>query len=209
MRKVRLEVCFAGMLVAALAWTAGCEEWTYRKAPLEPKPQGYSELETVATQGDVVKPVVAQGPATTPRKAYEIYRTAIKTRAFETCWRLMSKGTQDSFDAQAAELHVRAGSGNSTTEDVEVLHILGLTRDDAPRLTGKMLMMGTFRRADARDPREFERITRTEFDHEAMVGERAQVYVRPDDSRGQELIRMVREGGVWYIDLTRPGGRRP
>ena len=96
---------------------------------------------------------------------------------------------------------------NSTTplpSDLELLHVLGLTRKEVDKLTGKMAMKASFERAATRNPREFELITRTDFDHETIWGDRAKVYFRARDTRRIEEMGLVREGVVWRIEATTP-----
>lgn len=126
----------ACLLLAALS---GCEPTrNRRRAVVEPKPTEFSEPAS-KTDGTKREPKPVPKTATTPRKAYEMFRRAIADRDFDTCWRLMSRMTQDSYERTAREIEMRAF--NSTTmldKDRDLLRILGLTSSEAGKLTGKM-----------------------------------------------------------------------
>ena len=200
MRRVRM-----GILLAVMAVVTGCGPFTGRPKEVEPQPTGYEELETQAALDEPARMTVRTEPATSPRRAYEIFRTAIRERDFETCWRLLSRDTHDAYERSAADLKMRVlNSDTPPPQDLELLHVLGLTRKEVDKLTGKMAMRGSFQRAAERDPVGFETITRTDFDHESIYQDRATVHFISRDTRQVEQMRLVREGGVWRIEAATP-----
>ena len=203
MRLLRAGVLPAVVAVVVLA--SGCGPFTGRPQPVEPQQSGYEELETQAALDEPGKMVPRAGAATSPRLAYEMFREAIRSRDFETCWRLLSRDTHDAYERNAADLKMRVlNSPTPPPQDLEILHILGLSRKEADKLTGKTAMIGSFRRAAVRDPEGFELITRTDFDHENLYRDRATVHFTVRDTRQVEQMRLVREGGVWRIEAATP-----
>ena len=214
MKSWRPEAFAVGVMFAAVALLLGCGPFTGRPEKVAPQPSTYEELETQAAWGELEGQTTAKEPssvtprseaATGPRKAYSLFRDAIRKRDYESCWRLLSRDTHDAYEREAADLKMRVM--NSTTplpSDLELLHILGLTRKEVDKFTGKMAMKASFQRAAARNPRDFELITRTHFDHETIWGDRAKVFFRVRDTRRMEEMGLVREGSVWRIEATTP-----
>jgi hypothetical protein len=191
-------------LLAAAGLFSGCQQWSERNLPLESKPATYSELETRAVQGKSATTPAPQVP-TSPRKAYELYSVAIRDGDYEACWRLLSRGTQKAYDAEAMAFRDRISNApGPIPDDLELLHLLGLTANEVDKVDGKRLLVATFRRESARNPRQFQYITSTEFDHEVVSGDQARVYLRAGGKLEPNPMRLVREGGVWHFELTRP-----
>ena len=199
-------VCGFVLLLAVGLACPGCEGLRSARSPVEPQPARYSELETAAAQGKGMQAALdTHEEATTPRKAYEMFRRAIKDRDFEGCWRLVSSSTHEACGRQAAELRIRVMNNDPPPPlDLELLHIQGLARSEAAKLDGKGFFIGSLRRAAARDPEGFDLLTRTEYDHERASREGALVYVTLSGKRQEDPMRVVREGGVWRIEQTRP-----
>ena len=203
-----------GVLFVGMVLLLGCGPLTGQPREVAPRPSTYEELETQAARGELEAEETTKEPssltprseaATSPRKAYRLYRTAVRNRDYETCWRLLSRDTHNAYERQATDLQMRVmTSSNPLPQDLELLHILGLTRKEVDKLTGKMAMKASFQRAAARNPDDFELITRTDFDHETIWGERAKVFFRARDTRRIEEMRLVREGSVWRIEATTP-----
>lgn len=196
-------------LAAMLLCCAGCQQWRNANAPVEPRPASYEELESRAAQVQGKPASTTLGThkaATTARKAYEMYRWAMGKSDFEACWRLLSKNTQDAYEREAIELKMRVTNNPSApAADVELLHVLGLTRREVDKLDGKSFFIASLKWAEARDPTRFEVVPRTKYHHESVRGDRALVYVTLDGKRQEKPMKLVREGGVWRIDQTRPG----
>lgn len=191
------------IVLATMLLPLGCESMKDRDLPLDPKPSGYTELELQAAREEPGTLLGNVRAATSPRRAYELYRSAVKKRDFDACWRLLSRATQDTYERGAANVRMRVkGSPEPLRRDLDLLHVLGLTRKEVDKLTGRMMMESTFRRADYRDPEEYERITRTDFDHETIWGDRATVYFKDRATRRKEHMRLIREGGVWRIEAA-------
>jgi hypothetical protein len=197
------QAAFVAVLAAAGLFS-GCQQWKDRNLPTDSGPPAYSELETRAVQGTAAAAPTPMA-STSPRKAYEIYSRAIKDGNFETCWQLLSRGTQKVYDSEAMALRdrIRTAPG-PVPEDLELLHILGLTMKEVDKVDGKMFLEGTFRRESARNPQQFQYITRTEFDHEDIWGDHAKVYVRAGGKAEANPMILVREGGIWHFELTKP-----
>ena len=199
-----------GLMVVAAVFASGCQSHGGRPEPVDPQQSGYEELKTHAALDEPAKTGPMTGAASSPRKAYEMFRAAVRGRDFEACWRLLSRDTHDAYEASAANLKMRVlNSVSPPPDDLELLHILGLTRKEADKLTGKLAMIGSFRRAAARDPAGFELITRTDFDHENVYRDRATVHFATRDTRRVEQMKLVREGGVWRIEGATRAKTRP
>jgi hypothetical protein len=198
---------------AAVAWAlSGCEQ--FRTRDVDPKPMGYEELQSKAqtkqsrddagpkpVERNVIETPVT-GEATNPRKCYELYRQAVKTRDCDACWNLLSGPSRDAYESEASDLKVRVvNSFNPSSPDVEILGVLGLTRKDVDKLTGKMYLSGSMQREAVRNPEALDEITRTEFDHESIWGDKARVYVRVPTERQPVAMNLLREGGIWRIDM--------
>ena len=211
MKNRRPGVLGVGVMLAAVALLLGCGAFGGEPEKVPPRPSTYEELETEAARGELEADGTTSSvtprseAATSPRKAYSLYRTAIRKRDYETCWRLLSRDTHNAYERQATDLQMRVmTSSDPLPQDLELLHILGLTRKEVDKLTGKMMMNAEFQRAAARNPDDFELITRTDFDHETIWGDRAKVFFRARDTRTIEEMELVREGGVWRIEATTP-----
>ncbi len=197
------------MVTAALAWAlAGCDG--FQAKPVDPKPIPFEDLkakgqqkETGEKAGD--RPVIettVTGEATSPHKCYELYRQSIKARDFDACWALLSGPSKDAYEAAATDLKMRViNAAAPVGPDTELLGVLGLTRADADKLTGKMFMSGSMQRESIRNPERFDEITRTEFDHEALFGNKARVYLKIPGQREVEAMNLVREGALWRIEM--------
>jgi len=189
---------------AAAGLFSGCQKWNERNVPIESPPATYSELETRAVQGTAAASPTPQTP-TNPRKAYELYSKAVKDGDYEACWRLLSRGTQKMYDSAALSLRTRVlNAPGPVPADLDLLHAVGLTAKEVNQMDGKTLLAAMFRRENARNPQQFLYITRTEFDHEVESGDQARVYVRADGKLEPNPMRLVREGGIWHFDLTKP-----
>jgi hypothetical protein len=191
-------------LLASAGLFSGCTQWNERNVPLDSKPASYAELETRAAQGTTGGSTPAPMTPTSPRKAYEIYSRAIQDGNFETCWQLLSSGTQKVYDADAMTFRDRIQNPSGPDpDDLELLHLLGLTVNEVDKVDGKMLLVAKFRRQSARNPQQFRYIARTEFDHEDIWGDQAKVYVRAGGKPEPNPMKLVREGGMWRFVLTR------
>ena len=146
--------------------------------------------------------VPVTGDATSPRKCYELYRQAIKQSDYDACWNLLSAPARDAYETAASDLKTRVRNNlNPADADRELLGVLGLTTSDAEKLNGKMLMDGSMKRESIRNPEGLNEITRTEFDHEAIWGDKARVYVKIPGQRQAESMSLLREANVWRIDM--------
>lgn len=202
------------MLWAGALLLAGCDG--FQSKNVDPQPSRYEDVQTKGQTKQVPGPdagaktsernvidTPVTGEATGPRKCYELYRQAIKARDFDACWSLMSGPSKDAYEVAASELKLRVANNPSAPPpaDVELLGVLGFTRSDADKLTGKLFMTGSMQRQELRNPEAFEEIVRTEFDHEAVFGNRAVVYLKIRNQRQPEGMNVVREGEFWRINL--------
>jgi hypothetical protein len=199
---------FAAASALALLAFAGssCESWSNRNAPVDPKPAPYEQLQDVGVGGQPTtrgaRPVT--GSATSPHKAYELFRSAIKERDFDAYWNLLSRPTQKNFQGRADDLKARVlSNARPAQKDLDLLHVLGLSPSDVAKVNGKMYLTGSLTQTSLVSPRELDDAIRPEYDHEVTSGDNAKVYVRLDGDLQATPMKMVREGGVWRIDLTR------
>ncbi len=202
-----------GAVLAMLLFVAtGCDR--FQSKNVDPQPARYEELQSKAQttqvrdeggpqpveRNVVVAPVT--GEATNPRRCYELYRQAVRNRDYDACWNLLSGPSKDAYEAAASDLKMRVtNSANPLSPDVELLGVLGLTRKDADQLTGRMFLSGSMQREAIRNPEGVDEITRTEFDHESIGGDKARVYVKIPTQRQPQAMNLVREGGAWRIDM--------
>ena len=210
---------------------SGCEAWDASRRPQQPQPMNYDDLKTQAmrqpmdparpapavTPGQHGKPApepevkyveTVTGDATSPRKCYELYRRAIRDRDFEMCWTLASKPSKNAYESAAADLRIRIlKSSTPQPQDLELLGVVGMTATDVAKVDGKMFMNASLQRQALRDPEVLDEITRTEFDHESISGDKAKVYLRTSAHQQPEAMNLVREGDFWRIDMGRPAPR--
>ena len=201
-RVVKQSLIADALLGVFLAGLAGCD--TFGGHPVDPQPASPAELRASAAR---VQPEgqTSTASTTSPRGTWETFQQTLRDKRFEDTWPLLSAGTQDACAAAAADLKMRVlNYPTPMARDLDVLHFSGLTRREVEKLTPKMYFVAASKMRD-KDPEAFGPVTKAEFDHEVVRGDQAQVFVKIDGRRNDQPMRLVREGGVWRVDLPRAG----
>ena len=145
--------------------------------------------------------------SSTPKDAFGSFKGVMADKNFEDAWDMLSKATQDSFNANAKTFAARnladTETGPNKLNAETVAKMMGITVKKMKTMDGKALFVGLSTWASAEGKDVWQQISRAQFERQEEEGVgRVLVYVKLDDKVQEKApVRMVLEDGQWKVDL--------
>ena len=142
---------------------------------------------------------------TSPEGAVAAYQQALGHQNWDVCWNLLDKETQDAYEKQAGKFRSEASqlSAQQGVGDLSaVMQDMGYMLQDAYRMSGKMVMTGSFRRRLKQDPQSWKAFVEATYVSKQVEDREALVFLRVQGDDKPRPVATRRQGVLWHISLS-------
>ncbi len=138
-----------------------------------------------------------------PEATFRQWKSAVSDRSYGDVWEMVSAASkeQKAIEAQQLSEEAKKAEGPARTALDSTARFLGMSLDDMKKLDGRTLFIADMKMAAESGRDEWDRMSRAEFARADEKGDRASVYVRFEGREDPNPMPLVRENGIWKIDL--------